>query len=406
MDMIFYSGIILFVGFFFGELAELIKLPKVTGYIIAGVSLNPQLFNIIPADITEHTNLITNISLSFITFSVGGTLLYSKIKALGKAISLITFFEAETAFLFVFLGLFFFAPFFIDNSAETGFMILIPLALFFGALASPTDPSATLAVMHEYKAKGKVSSTIMGVAAFDDIFGLLNFSIAMSIAHIFLGGKAFSFSSILNPLYEIFGAFALGAIMGAILNLISIRIKKESAGNLIVLIFGVLLTTFGLARYIGVDELLSTMTIGIIVVNFNKYQERIFSILSENTEELIFVLFFTLSGFQLNFAVLFDYLPLAVIFVLLRFSGKYVGTRIGSSLSKSSENVKKYTIGGLIPQGGIVIGLALLIKQDPEFSSLADIIISVIIGATIIHELIGPVFAKMSLKKAGEISQD
>ncbi len=403
MDIIFYSGIILFVGFFFGELAEQIKLPKVTGYIIAGVMLNPELFNIIPADITEHTNLITNISLSFITFSVGGTLLYSKIKSMGKAISLITFFEAETAFLFVFLGLFFLAPLFIPTSVESNLLILIPLALFFGALASPTDPSATLAVMHEYKAKGKVSSTIMAVAAFDDIFGLLNFSLAMSVAHILLSGNDFSFGSILIPLYEIFGAFALGAIMGLILNFISIRIKKESAGNLIVLIFGVLLTTFGLAKFIGVDELLSTMTIGIMVVNFNIYQERIFDILSENTEELIFVLFFTLSGFQLNFTVLFDYLPLAGIFVLLRFAGKYTGTRIGSKISKSPEKVKKYVIGGLIPQGGIVIGLALLIKQNPEFSSLADIIISVIIGATIIHELLGPVFAKISLKKAGEI---
>ena len=403
MDIIFYSGLILFIGFFFGELAEFIKLPKVTGYIIAGVLLNPELFNIIPADITEHTNFITNISLSFITFSVGGTLLYSKIKSLGRAISLITFFEAETAFLFVFIGLFFVAPLFINISAETNSMILIPLALFFGALASPTDPSATLAVMHEYKAKGKVSSTIMGVAAFDDIFGLLNFSIAISIAHILLSGNEFSFTTLLNPLYEIIGAFALGAIMGIILNKISVRIKKESAGNLIVLIFGVLLTTFGLAKYIGVDELLSTMTIGIIVVNFNIYQERIFKILSENTEELIFVLFFTLSGFQLNFSVLFDYLPLVVIFVLLRFAGKYIGTRIGSTLAKSSANVKKYTIGGLIPQGGIVIGLALLIKQNHEFESLADIIISVIIGATIIHELAGPILAKISLKKAGEI---
>ncbi len=404
MDIIFYSGLILISGFIFGELAKLARLPKVTGYILAGVLLNPQLFSIIPNDISEHTNLITNISLSFITFSVGGTLLYSKVKALGKSITYITIFEAETAFLLVFIGLFFIAPFFVNIPGVSNLTFFLPLALFFGALASPTDPSATLAVMHQYKAKGEVSSTIMGVAAFDDIFGLLNFSLAMSIAQVLVSGNSFDIqSSLLGPLYKIGGAISLGLIMGFILNLSSVKIKKESSGNLIVLIFGVLLTTFGIADYIGVDELLSTMTVGIMVVNFNKYQERIFEILSENTEEIIFVLFFVLSGLQLNFSVLLNYLPIALIFVALRFLGKYTGTRIGSSLAKSSTVVRKYTFGGLLPQGGIVIGLALLIKQQEEFSDIADIIISVIIGATIIHELMGPIFAKISLRKAGEI---
>ncbi len=404
MDIIFYSGIILFAGFIFGELASLIKLPKVTGYILAGVLLNPELIDFIPKEITVHTDFITDVSLSFITFSVGGTLLFSKIKKLGKSIVLITVFEAELAFLFVLVGLFFLAPFLIHITSASVLTVYLPLALFFGALASPTDPSSTLAVMHQYKAKGKVASTIMGVAAFDDIFGLLNFSIALSIAEVVVSGSGFDFtSSILSPLYKIFGALALGALMGFVLNKLSVYVKKETAGNLIVVIFGVLLTAFGLANYIGVDELLTTMSVGIIVVNFNPYQERIFEILTENTEELIFVLFFTLSGLQLDFNVLFDYLPLALIFVALRFSGKYLGTKIGANLSKADIKVKKYTFGGLIPQGGIVIGLALLIKQHAEFSHIADIIISVIIGATIIHEFVGPIFAKMSLKKAGEI---
>lgn len=404
MDIIFYSGIILFAGFIFGELVNLIKLPKVTGYILAGVLLNPELITFIPKEITVNTDFITDVSLSFITFSVGGTLLYSKIKQLGKSIVLITVFEAELAFLFVFVGLLLLAPLLVHITSATIVTVYLPLALFFGALASPTDPSSTLAVMHQYKAKGKVSSTIMGVAAFDDIFGLLNFSIALTIAQVIVNGGGFEFSSsILSPLYRIFGALALGAIMGYILNKLSVYVKKETAGNLVVVIFSVLLTAFGLANYIGVDELLTTMAVGIIVVNFNPYQERIFEILTENTEELIFVLFFTLSGLQLDFNVLFDYLPLAFVFVILRFLGKYIGTKIGGNLSHADTKVKKYTFGGLIPQGGIVIGLALLIKQHAEFSHIADVIISVIIGATIIHEFLGPILSKMSLKKAGEI---
>jgi hypothetical protein len=92
--------------------------------------------------------------------------------------------------------------------------------------------------------------------------------------------------------------------------------------------------------------------------------------------------------------------------VCFRTIGKITGTTIGAYLAKSPQKIKKYTAGGLIPQGGIVIGLALLIKQNPAFDAISDTIISIIIGATIIHEFLGPVIAKKALTKAGEINTD
>jgi len=142
---------------------------------------------------------------------------------------------------------------------------------------------------------------------------------------------------------------------------------------------------------------------GFVVVNFNKQSELIFRILERYTEQLIFVLFFTISGMHLNVAVLADYSLLVLLFILFRALGKYTGTRIGGG--KSPAKVKNYTAGGLIPQGGIVIGLALLINQNPDFSAIADPFINIILGATVIHEIIGPVIAKFSLKRAGEIQK-
>ena len=162
---------------------------------------------------------------------------------------------------------------------------------------------------------------------------------------------------------------------------------------------------YGVASIIGVDELLSTMAMGAFVVNFNKMRKKIFNILERYTEELIFVLFFTISGMHLQFSVFTASFSLVLLFVLFRTLGKIAGSRIGAYIANASPTVKKYVAGGLIPQGGIVIGLALLIKQNTSFNQIADIIISVIIGATIIHELIGPVISKISLKKAGEIKE-
>ena len=143
------------------------------------------------------------------------------------------------------------------------------------------------------------------------------------------------------------------------------------------------------------------MFMGFIVVNFNKKQQLIFNLLERYTEQLIFILFFTISGMHLDVFVLGDYFLLVFLYVIFRATGKFTGVFIGGR--KAPNEVKKYTAGGLIPQGGIVIGLALMIKQNPAFSMISEEFINIILGATVIHELIGPVLAKFSLKKAGEI---
>lgn len=407
MEFLLIIGIILLTGFIIGELVSKIKLPKVTGYIIAGILLNPELFNVIPSTFNEHTDIITNIALSFITFSVGGTLLFNKIKKLGKGIISITFFEAEFAFLAVFLGFLVIIPLFNLNIVNSTYLtVFIPISLLLASLASPTDPSATLAVSHEYKAKGDVSQTIMGVTAFDDAFGIINYSIAVTIAGVLILNQNFNiYSSIFNPLYIIFGAILIGIFFGLVFNFLSWMIKRETEGMFIVIIICFLLLCFGVAKIIGVDELLATMSMGVFVVNFNKLRDKIFRILERYTEELIFVLFFTISGMHLNFSVLSYSYILILFFVIFRLIGKVIGSRFGAGLAKSTNNVKKYVPGGLIPQGGIVIGLALLIKQNNTFNQISDLIISIIIGATIIHELIGPIITKISLKKAGEIKE-
>jgi Kef-type K+ transport system membrane component KefB len=404
MEPILIIGIIIVTGFAVGELCSRIRLPKVTGYILAGLILNPKLTPFIPESFVVHTTLLTNIALSFITFSVGGTLLFSRIRSLGKTIVFITFFEAELAFLFVAVFFIILGPLAIGLSGLSFTSFFIPLALLLGALASPTDPSATLAVEHEYKAKGEVTTTIMGVAAFDDMLGIINYSLAVSIAEICIMHQSLGINSAVQPIIKISGAVILGGLFGLFLNALSTVTRKGSEGVLITLIIGLLSLCYGTAGRLGADELLSTMTMGIVVVNYNAQKEKIFKILERYTEELIFVLFFTISAMHLDFSVMASNALLIIMFILFRTIGKLSGTIVGGKLSKASFPVKKYTAGGLISQGGIVIGLALVIGQNPAFGSIADIILNVIIGATIVHEIVGPVASKFVLGKAGEIA--
>jgi Kef-type K+ transport system membrane component KefB len=120
------------------------------------------------------------------------------------------------------------------------------------------------------------------------------------------------------------------------------------------------------------------------------------------TEELIFLFFFTVSGMYLEFSVVSGALSLILLFVLTRGVGKFTGVYFASRLTHQSVNVRRFTIGGLIPQGGIVIGLALAVHATPEFEPFAKILLGTIMGATIIHEIIGPLISRFSLRKAGE----
>lgn len=404
MPSILIVGIIISVGFLCGEVLKRFGLPKVTGYILGGVLLNPGIFKIVPVSFVDHTELITNISLSFITFSVGGTLLFSKIQKLGKSILWMTFFEAEAAFLMVFIAFALTLPFLAHLTDATMLQTYLPLSLLIACLASPTDPSATLAVIHEYKAKGEVSSTIMGVAAFDDVIGIMNYTVATVVATLLITMKPLNLGTALGmPLIQIGGALILGVGLGFVFNFLTDIFKKENEGSLIVLIFAQLFMCFGLARFFNFDELLATMVMGAMVVNLNQQREKIFMMLERYTEEFIFVLFFTLSGMHLDFSVLPRATVMIILFFIFRTAGKFLGVYLGSTVAKASPKVRKYTGGGLIPQGGIVVGLALLMRQNPEFSDISELIMSVVIGATILHEFIGPITAKMALTKAGEI---
>ena len=404
-DVLLETGIVILLGFLCGELAKKIKFPKVSGYIFAGIILNPDIFGIISTDFIDNSGSLIHIALAFITFSVGGSLFYENIRKSGKVILTLTAMEAFFAFLLVAITSFV-ALHFVFGLFDS-WQLDLACALVLGALAAPTDPSATLAVEAEYHAKGPVSSTVLEVAAFDDIFGIVFYTLCVAAAVVFTSDVPISTGNILWSLgSSIGGGIGIGIGAGWLFNKSTDIFNKETEGELIVLISGFLMATYGVATMLHVDELLTTMTLGAVIVNFNSQRERIFNIIERYTDELIFVLFFTLSGLHLQFESISGNLPIIAIFILARFAGKFLGIFTGSILAGAPAVVRKYAAGGLIPQGGIVIGLALLLTKNNAFHEIANAIIGIVIGATVVHEIIGPMISKYFLKKSGDISPE
>ena len=398
--VLFEFSLILLIGYLFGNLANFFKLPRVSGYILAGIAMSPSLLGIIDRNFLESADIVTHASLSIITFLIGASLSWKKVRQFGKSIALITLGEAELAYLFVTITMALYLYFTQGESIS----LVVALALLFGSLASPTDPTATLAVIHEYRSKGPLTTTVLGVAALDDATGIVNFVLGFSIAIALTSGASLSLGSVVQEIaFQILGAVLLGLLMGLVMFFLGKFAKERKEA--VTLTVGMLLLTFSIARVIGVDELLSTMSVGIAIANLGNAWEEFEKPLENYIEDLIFTAFFVVGSAFLDLKVLLSFFPVVLIYIASRFAGKFVGVYLGGHVSGAPEKVKRYLAFALFPQGGIVIGLALLAYQNPNFKEVGSILVNVVIGATVIHELLGPISSKLALTKAGEVSE-
>ncbi|CDD01816.1 putative uncharacterized protein [Ruminococcus sp. CAG:382] len=386
MNLLFYLAIMLFAGLLFGRLLKLVKLPNVTGYLIAGLVLGPFVTKILSAEQVESLSVISNMALSFIAFTVGLSFKRSYFKRVGMTPVVIALLEALVAVFLVQGAL-----------IAAGFDVAFSIVL--GAIAAATAPAATIMVIKQYGAKGPVTDTLMAVVAIDDAVALVAFGFAVSIAGVISGnGGGNIFLSILQPLWQVFLSLLIGAVMGVLFK-IPLRFFKKS-GNRLIIIIGFVFMTSALATLCGVSELLACMALGSVFCNISTESDSINDLCDFFTPPL-FELFFVVSGAGLDVSVLPQIGVMGAIYVVVRCVGKYLGAFIGAKIMKAPDAVAKYIGPTLIPQAGVAIGLTIVAQSVvPHYAAQVR---AVILCGTLIYELVGPAITKITLKKAGEI---
>lgn len=397
MNILLVICIALAAGLMMTRLMKLIGLPNVTGYLIIGIILGPCCLKIISqTDINGVFDIITEVALAFIAFSIGVEFKISAFKRIGKNIFIITLSQALTTAVLVDVVLI--------TLALTTDIVELPVAICLGAIATATAPAATLMVVRQYKARGPVTETLLPVVALDDAVGLMVFSVSIAIAKVFASGTPLTFTAIvLEPLLEIVLSLAIGAALGALLSL-SARIFKSRANRLTSCI-AVVLAGCGLTMIEGLtlSSLLVCMMIGAVYCNTFRQSDVIMEQCDRWTTPL-FILFFIVSGASLDIFNIIHVGVVGVIYVLVRAAGKYIGAMWGSAAVKAPRAVTKYLGLTLLPQAGVAIGMAAICARSlpPE---LASAITTVVLCATLIYELAGPIITKLALSAAGEIEK-
>lgn len=388
MDIVLYLGIAMTAGLILNRIVKKINLPNVTGYLLAGLIAGPYVLNLIPSDAVEQMGIITNVALGFIAFSIGGSFKFSDIKAIGGKVLVITFFEACTASLFVTLAL-------------VIFRFPMPVALALGAIAAATAPATTLLVARQYHADGPVTRMLLPVVAMDDAICIILFSVMTSIAAVIENGTELSVGEmILDPVREIGLSLLLGAAVGCVVALCS-KLFKSRANRIAVIVCSIFICV-ALAEKFNISSLLVCMMNSAVMVNLSKESDKMLDVCDRWTPPL-FLLFFVISGAELNLSVLPQIGLIGVIYLIARTLGKYLGATAGSAIIKADKNITKYLGLTLIPQAGVAIAMSQLVTGIlPHYG---EQIRAVVLCATLIYELTGPLVTKAALTKAGEIEK-
>jgi len=397
-------------GLFVSRFTKKLKLPHVTGYLIAGILIGPFClgalgisgigFNSL-AQIKE-LSLFSDLTLGFIAFAIGNEFRVSQIKAIGKQAAVIAVFQALLATLLV-------------DAALIGLHFVLgpdklPLsaAITLGAIASATAPAATLMVVRQYKAKGKLTDMLLPVVALDDAVGLVIFSVSFGIAKSLELGALDMVSIIVSPLVEIVLSLALGALAGAVLTYVEKYFHSNSKRLCLAVTFVML--TVALSKlsfsvgpvHCGFSSLLVCMMLGTVFCNLCDWSED----LMEKTDKWtvpLFVLFFVMSGSELEFNVFADLaiIGVGVVYIIARSLGKYVGAFFSAKAVKCDDSIVKYLGVTLLPQAGVALGMSLTALQ---LGASGELVRNITLFSVLVYELVGPSLTKIALTKAGDIA--
>ena len=397
-------------GLLMSRVAKLVNLPAVTAYLIAGLCIGPFLFGRLgirgigfsTLEDVDSFSIISQGALGFIAFEIGNEFRLRDLKSMGKSAITIGILQAVITTIIVdiaLIALHFFNPSLISLSS----------ALTLGSIAAATAPAATLMVVKQYKAEGPMTKLLLMVVAIDDAVGLVLFSISFGVATALETGAISFIGVVLEPLLEIILSCLLGVVGGCSLNALEkyfhSRSKRMSlAVAFVFLTVGISLLEFTIGGvHIGFSLLLVCMIEGTVFCNINETSEEIMERVDGWTGPLN-MLFFVLSGAELNLNVVSNPLVLSVgiVFILFRSLGKISGAWLSCKMEKTSNTIQKYLGITLLPQAGVALGMALQARILCD----GEIVRNVVLFAVLVYELVGPTLTKWSLLRAGEIKTE
>lgn len=408
MQTLLVISVTLAAGLFMSRLTKRLNLPSVTAYLVAGMLIGPYCLGRLGVDglgfssveQVKALGILSDVALGFIAFAIGNEFRLSELKKTGKQATVIAIVQAVTATLFVDAAL-------VGLHFILGDKLPIPMALLLGAIATATAPAATLMVVRQYKADGPLTRLLLPIVALDDAVGLIVFAVSFGIAKAMIQGNFDIISILVDPILEIVLSLVLGLVMGLLFSAAE-KFFDSNSKRLSISITFVIMTValsqmqFQIGRvHLGFSTLLVCMMLATVFCNICDFSEEIMGRVDKWTAPL-FVLFFALSGAELELGVFKDWtiIGIGVVYIVFRSAGKYLGAYGSAKLMHCNKEVCTHLGITLLPQAGVALGMSVTVESLGEVGSLVR---NIVLFGVLIYELVGPLLTKWSLTQAGEI---
>jgi Kef-type K+ transport system membrane component KefB len=373
-------GGILLIGLMLSALAQRIFLPRVTLLLLAGIAIGEGGLNLIPAALVDRFEIIAEVTLLMVGFLLGGKLTKESLRGSTTDVLWISVGSALMTAALVTLGL-------IGIGAPT------ELAVVLGCIASATAPAAVYDVVAESKLRSAFSQRLLSIVSIDDVWALMLFGAGLSVATSISGmAEGHSFMMIFGQ--DVFGAVLLGGGIGLPAAYFTGRIKPGQP--ILTEALGIVFICGGLANYMGVSYLIASIVMGAVVSNCARHHDYPFHAI-EGIEWPFLILFFVLAGASLELNALNEIGLIGSAYVICRACGKYLGALLGSHISGALRPIKKWIGVALLPQAGVVIGMALVAAN--QFPDHRQVLLSVVITSTVLFEIIGPILTRLALER-------
>lgn len=402
-------AVAIIAGLMMTRLIKPLHLPDVTAYLVTGVVIGPYLLGALGvpglgfnsgADVSA-LEPVSNMALGFIAFAIGNEFRLGELKKTGRAATVIGILQAFAAAVVTDVAL-------ILVHFAMPDKLSVPAAITLGAIATATAPAATLMVVRQYKAKGKLTDLLLPIVALDDAVGLVVFAVSFGVAKAIQSGAVDMISVLVDPLLEIVLSLVLGAVLGAVLTFLEKQFLSNS--NRLSLTIGFVLLTVALSSIefkvglvtVSFSSLLVCMMLGTVFCNLCPLSFDLMERADRWTAPL-FVFFFVMSGAGLELSVFGDIAVVAigVIYVVIRAVGKYFGSYGGCRIMKLDEKVTKNLGVALFPQAGVALGMC--VTASTLGNGDGEMVRNIVLFAILVYELVGPMLTKRALIRAGDI---
>ena len=400
LGILFALGVAVIGGTVGGRLFRRLHVPQVIAYLLIGLLIGESGLNLLSVSDFGEVNLLDYFALGIIGFMIGGELKAESFKKYGRQFITIMLSEGIGAFLLVGGLVFAFSMLFTNDIKLSAAM-----AVVLGAISSATDPASTVQVLWEYKTRGALTTAAIAIVALDDALALTLYAIGTSLAGVLTGHEEHGVTlAVLYAVYELAFAILVGFAAGFGLKWMLKRMRERD--NEITFAVGTVLLVIGASLLLNLDVILASMMLGLTLVNTAPRRSRDTFDVVKRFSPPIYVLFFVMAGARLKVADLsFWAWTLVASYVLGRTIGKISGAYLGAALSNAVAAVKRYLGMCLFAQGGVAIGLSIVASRRFE-DEISSMVVLVVAATTFIVQILGPLFIKTGVKKAGEIGMN